>query len=503
MANEDDEVSVNKTDKYPRKRVLVQSKAESSHTTPSVGSSTKIPQLAAVKAHHSGDVDDPCEVSVDKTLKNSRKKELIPSKTESSRNTPSVENSSRILQLSAYKSHISCDGIISRACSGDTSLSRRASASSEPVVSAIVPPQAPVGLGIDRPSQQDTRRLAFYGREMKNIQVFNREVDKAEECRYHEVRQQLEPAVINFLLSKGFVIQNTAVRLMVLGANEDAAKPWIVVFCAYKARRKAKKFLRENLVTSMCQGQIKFDTAVCSSIEEAASENSDEVFIEQNTLKAPGAWTSQIKVMQSGTARYATMGGFVFVTMTDGSKSVYGLTAGHVLPLEELNNADAHMSSDEDSEDDESDEGSIVSNTDENYPGWPSPNAGNTSTLPDSSDSQDEVSADQEHPSWASLGRISKASYSNGAHNHDWALIELTTGTGPWNIPKATPGTPLEVVRPSGDRRAVIYNKSMMACTVSPLPARAILPSGHSFVDVDVLRPDTNEGSWLLYCYNK
>jgi hypothetical protein len=74
MANENDEVSANKTGKYPRKGMLAQSKAECSHTTPSVGSSTKIPQLAAVKPYQSVDVDGPCKVSVDKTTKNLREK---------------------------------------------------------------------------------------------------------------------------------------------------------------------------------------------------------------------------------------------------------------------------------------------------------------------------------------------------------------------------------------------------------------------------------------------
>jgi hypothetical protein len=111
------------------------------------------------------------------------------------------------------------------------------------------------------------------------------------------------------------------------------------------------------------------------------------------------------------------------------------MKAEHVLPSEELNNADEIGSSDEDNEDDGSDDDSIVSSTDENPVDW-SPDAHNILTSPGSADS------------------------------------------------------------PAGDRRALIHNKSMMGCTVSSLPAKAILPSGRSFVDVDVLHSNSNEGIW-------
>jgi hypothetical protein len=448
------------------------------------------------------------EVSIDMSARNPQKNKLIQSKVESSHNTPSVVNSSKILQLSAVNAYLPEDDEATQVCANHTSSSCRGTSRSTGAFqsctadSAVVHLEASASSRIDKHAQQDAPKLVFYGQEMKHIHVFNQEVDEAINRRFDEIRPHLERAVLNYLREKRCNVQGTAVQLRVLGATEDEAKPWIVVHCPKKAMKRANKFLGEDFVRRMCQGHIMFDTAVCCSLRPAYSEDPDEVFIEQDSQETYEAWPPQIMVTRSGVSRYATFGGFVFVTMTDGKTLVYGLTAGHVLPTEEYNNTDGYMSPDEDSEDDESDNDSIVSSTGRNSPDWSS-DAGDISTLPGSSDSQDENSADLELRSWISLGCIDKASYSERAKNHDWALIELAaTTTGPSNISKAPPSVPLEVARPAGDRRALIYNKSMVECTVSSLPARAILPSGDAFVNVDVLHLNANEGKQLPYHYN-
>jgi hypothetical protein len=448
------------------------------------------------------------EVSTDMSARNPQINKLIQSKVESSRNTPSVDNSSKILQLSAVNAYLPEDDEATQVCPNHTSSSCRGTScgtgafKSSAAASAVVHPKTFVSSKIDKHAQQDARKLVFYGKEMEHIQVFNQEVDEATNRRFHKIHLHLERAVLDYLRAKRCNVQGTAVQLRVLGATEDAAKPWIVVHCPKKAMERANKSLGEDTVRRMCQGQIMFDTAVCYPLRPALSEDPDEVFIEQDSQETHEAWPPQIKVTKSGMVRYATLGGFVFVTMPDGKTLVYGLTAGHVLPSEEYYNADGYMSPDEDSEDDESDDDSIVSSTGGNSSDG-SPDAGDISTLQGSSDSEDEIPADLEHRSCTILGCIAKASCSERAKNHDWALIELAaTTTEPSNNSKAPSSVPLEVARPASDRRALIHNRSIVECTVSLLPARAILPSGRSFVDVDVLHPNSNEGMWLLYHYN-
>jgi hypothetical protein len=451
------------------------------------------------------------EVSSDQNAKNfsifgpyPRKRSLVQSKAESSRNTIPVDNSARIL-LSVIKPDTIVDDAAPQECPEHTSIgcnctSRGANpcASSHLLVPWASTFQVSVPLISDRPLQQDVQAPVFYGREMKHMRIFSREVDEAVHVRFREVHEQLEPASLNFMSKERIAYRSTAIRLMVLGTIEEEAKPWVVIHCPHSARKKTRKFLKKDLIISMCQGspscQIKFDSAVCSSLEKADSEDLDEVFIEEDDSETFKAWTPQIKVVQSDIARYATMGGFVFVTVADEKKSVYGMTAGHVLPTEELYDRDVCISSEEDSEDDESDDDSDSSSLDPN-PVCYSSNAGSPTTPQHSFASDEEVPNDELHRSWASLGHMSRASYSTGAQDHDWALIELTTSqTERLKVSKALLGAPLHAARPAGDHRALVWNRSMTECTISSLPARAILPSGRRFVDVDVLYPDKNEG---------
>jgi hypothetical protein len=444
--------------------------------------------------------------SAGRIVRNKLKRVLVPSKAES-HSAPSVNKSRTILQLSAIDSHILEDDDSPQGCPEHASLRCQCTSqcvgASEVGARTIVVPQAPVPLEVDKTTQKVTQKLVFYGSEMKKIRRFDQEVEDAVYDRFVEVQSQLGEPLIQFLSKHGFALPGTAIRIMVLGATEDTAKPWIVVHCHKKAMKKANKFLEEDFVRSMCQGQIKFDIAVCCSSVPLYSEDPDEVLIEQDGQETNGTCPPQIKVTKSGMVRYATLGGFVFVTMADGKTMVYGLTVGHVLPSGESNHVNENVSSEEDSEDDGSDDDSIVSSTDGNSVDG-SPDADNISTSPGSAGSPDEIPTDLEQRSWISLGCIAKASCSERAKNHDWALIELAaiTTTVPSNVSEAPSGIPLEVARPAGDRRALIHNKSMVECTVSSLPARAILPSGCSFVDVDVLHTNSDEGMFLLYFYN-
>jgi hypothetical protein len=284
--------------------------------------------------------------SAGRIVRNKLKRVLVPSKAES-HSAPSVNKSRTILQLSAIDSHILEDDDSPQGCPEHASLRCQCTSqcvgASEVGARTIVVPQAPVPLEVDKTTQKVTQKLVFYGSEMKKIRRFDQEVEDAVYDRFVEVQSQLGEPLIQFLSKHGFALPGTAIRIMVLGATEDTAKPWIVVHCHKKAMKKANKFLEEDFVRSMCQGQIKFDIAVCCSSVPLYSEDPDEVLIEQDGQETNGTCPPQIKVTKSGMVRYATLGGFVFVTMADGKTMVYGLTVGHVLPSGESNHVNENV----------------------------------------------------------------------------------------------------------------------------------------------------------------
>jgi hypothetical protein len=318
---------------------------------------------------------------------------------------------------------------------------------------------------------------------INGMRVFNKEVDDAVEGRFLEIRQQLEDALLQHFLKKRVAFRPLTLQLLLLGHNEELTKPCIVIRCPHRAKRNVERFLAEAFIRNMCAGsqscKVQFDTAVIGRpIEPSGSEKLDEVFFDQPYIIEPFEdWTLRIKVIHSGTFRYATMGGFVSIVDHNGKKSCFGLTAGHILPADELY--------DEEYNDDDNEDRIPVS--DLHTPKSP------YLSLPRFED----YSNNQGGRSCASLGNMSEASYSTRAKDRDWALIKITSFpkqsfSDTEELPSSLPS--VVATRPKGKQRAIIRGISYITCTVSSQPARALLPSGSKFVDVNVLHPDLSDG---------
>jgi hypothetical protein len=188
-----------------------------------------------------------------------------------------------------------------------------------------------------------------------------------------------------------------------------------------------------------------------------------------------------VKVIWSGTVHFATMGGFVCIGDIHGNKAIYGLTAGHVLPPNLAYDEKAHgsfqaesddeqLSSDSESSDDVH---SNISSEEDVYDG------GN-----------DELGNRQ----WSSLGKMAQESYSHRARDRDWAVIEITDiQSRHFNISKTTSRDHYDVASLDGRRNALIWNSPEFHCSISGLPARAVLPCGRKFVDVRILQLPEDE----------
>lgn len=327
------------------------------------------------------------------------------------------------------------------------------------------------------------------------MRIFSLEVEPSIEQRYHEVRELVEPALIDYLCRKRIAFRPLGMQLMMLGVEEARAKPWIVVICSEKARGKVKVFMKKDFIRGICQGpdtcQVRFDTAVVGrALTPSDGEEHHEVFMEQGDRESLEPSPSQIKVVQSGTAHYAMIGGYVTVINLQGKRSVYGLTAGHILPADLLYDRDVETLSDvenNDSDDDSSgSESSGVLSTTRSH-------CGDEELLNSAGDVSDYSGDVDDNRNWTCIGRISKASYSTQARNRDWALVELTDSIDePISAFNALPHTEFEVAYSICGHGAVMAKGSMTTCVMSRLPARAVLPSGRSFVDVHVLQLPTH-----------
>jgi hypothetical protein len=334
------------------------------------------------------------------------------------------------------------------------------------------------------------------GQTIDDLRIFNKEVSDEVSKRFEHVRNQVEPALLLHLRKKRVEFRPLGMQLLVLGLAEDVAKPWVVVLCPENARTHVKRFFDDAFIRNICQGPkscpVRFDTLVCARpLRPANGETFDQVYVDPQALQDLETWNPRLRAIQMGQAHYATMGGFVCVVDAQGDESFYGLTAGHILSPDDLYGEDAERSP-SDSEDDGyelTSESDTLSDTASSY-------AEQEQSIPEAGTAGFSLGFDDKN--WPFLGNMSPASYSERARNRDWALVELTASLqGQSETPKSKTMSAWQVACPTNAPSALkIANRSATHCTISKLPARAILPCGRDFVDVHVLHILGSEGMY-------
>ncbi|KAH7386885.1 hypothetical protein DE146DRAFT_726156 [Phaeosphaeria sp. MPI-PUGE-AT-0046c] len=348
------------------------------------------------------------------------------------------------------------------------------------------------------------------------MRVFEREVGSEITERFRELQEQLEPALIKFLQNKRLEFRPLTTQILVLGHDEDAAEPWIVVNCPKNAMRKVHKFLQEDLIKNMCHGppscRVRFKAAVGGPLIPSESDNIDEVYIENDNQDVEGVPGRQIRIMQSEIPHYATLGGFVYVLDAEGKRTCYGLTAGHVLPKDSFYRQDDGIKCDYGEDDDNEDEDEEDSCSDWSFRSDHEYNvSSSTSGLSPhrTPHSINHISEGSEHSQpnrvWEEFGSMSKVSYSSRARDRDWALVEMKLPSRFQVVTNNSTVNANEPARPSLNQTALVGNRSKLPCRISAIPARALLPSGRKFVDVNVIHlndgrvvQEGSSGSWII-----
>jgi hypothetical protein len=345
------------------------------------------------------------------------------------------------------------------------------------------------------PPLHQTRTARSHIRTIEGMRIFNQEVEDAVIARFNAISDTVQPALIQNLRKGRHEFRPLGIQLLVLGCSEHDARPWIVVLCPEPVKKRVTIFFQEDFARRVCSAngpdEISFEVAVVGRpLRPTASEGPIQIFGETQPLDSHVLWRPRIGLTHSGKSHYARVGGFVCARDARGTSTVYGLTAGHILPPETMGSLSGdHVSRNPDFD---SSEGSHSRRSSgarsysalEDYPA----SNGSTSSL---------AWTNARDPDWLCLGTVSEVSYSVRARNRDWALVRLSEQPGDMSR-----GSELDLnlhykaATPAEGEDVLLYDGSFNTGKLSRLPARALLPYAYDFVPVYVL--DSAERSGML-----
>ncbi|KAK6509705.1 hypothetical protein TWF481_004436 [Arthrobotrys musiformis] len=215
-------------------------------------------------------------------------------------------------------------------------------------------------------------------------------------------------------------------KVKVLGENENTKRPYIVILCDAESTKKLTKFFSKKEIKQQCEGTAglpPLPVLVITSAPTRVGSDLADVFGREDVY-LDGTNTNcgeSIKIVQNGKAKMATMGGIVMASI-GGEVRFYGITAGHIVEGDEL-----------DDDDDGDDAVSIGSLSDgsESELGSEDESSSETDSISTTASSLEiHVPAEASgcNFGWTRVGQIMKptaALQDPGGRNLDWSLVEL------------------------------------------------------------------------------
>jgi hypothetical protein len=330
-----------------------------------------------------------------------------------------------------------------------------------------------------------TRRTTIGG-----MQIFNMEVEKAAKDRFQDILERLNRPLLDTLRKCRIEYRPTAFKLMVLGHDEQTAKPWVVVLCPKGVEKKVKRFFQQGFARQLCSGvesdHVGFEVAVVGQpLRSTDGRDHSHVYVQIYPHNTGAWWTPRIMVTQSGIDHIATLGGYAYVYTGSAGNYIYGLTCGHVLSSEQQESGQSLISSAEDTDEALESDPAECDTKDEST-SWTSHGHQPNDIVFGGSNSE------AEDMRWASFGRVMKASFSDRARNRDWGLVELTATHegGAWVTPQHPIPYHYRIAPPSPHARVLLYNSPSYSGRLSGSRTMAILSSGLEFVHVHTVAFD-------------
>jgi hypothetical protein len=241
-------------------------------------------------------------------------------------------------------------------------------------------------------------------------------------------------------------IRNIAMTLEYLGKERETAAPWVLIQCRKAIAKKIRNFFKQSNVEAdfkpteptpfmpylpilvheespepVARSDILSDP---SSSEDTSTSFGVAIYGDQFSMVETLCGT-EIKAEIRGTIHTATIGGLISVVSKDGNKSLFALTAGHFIDVDQYDD-------DDDDEDENEDEDEEVYSSDDEDPHELDlvslPNKLLSSKQDSSNKKPDELEQHKQLPWFGSeMGHIYRASKDDlqDRPNLDWALIAI------------------------------------------------------------------------------
>lgn len=349
------------------------------------------------------------------------------------------------------------------------------------------------------------------------LQRFEKDVDQATLDRFKDVVERVQNPLVEYMRKryKARDFQTIAIRLMVIGATYDDAKPHIVVLCSEDKAKRAKKFFAQPLITAICRSKdeshVSFEVTVIGQAPRLKYGSSTIEVYGAPKYSAFVGWTSSstlIRIDGEDEVRCATMGGIIKIVKPDNEFSLCGLTARHI--LEESDETDEYgdgtstqdtWSCGEESSDEEdhNNEGLLCADT--------------IISLPNDLQRAPIPANVKIGTSWSRVGTITAKGTPGEARDRDWALVEdiskpfqqINTIQKRREDLTWEPARRLTLAKKNAigegcsHRVLLVANGALNGCysqsgLLSSLPTMALLPSRSKFVPVYTVALDNNSG---------
>jgi hypothetical protein len=183
---------------------------------------------------------------------------------------------------------------------------------------------------------------------VEGMHRYERVVNEETQRRYQDVLSRLANPLATYMRKGRHEHRPMAIRLMFLGCDEDSARPWIVVLCPALVKKRAEKFLKQDMAQRIYQsdepGRESFQVVVIGHPPQPKAGESGSFVKVLSSHKGRIGWSSKVEAEHHGIVSHGTMGGYVVIRHSeDSTETIYGLTAGHIIhqgedeipPLEE------------------------------------------------------------------------------------------------------------------------------------------------------------------------
>jgi hypothetical protein len=321
---------------------------------------------------------------------------------------------------------------------------------------------------------------------VEGMHRYERVVNEETQRRYQDVLSRLANPLATYMRKGRHEHRPMAIRLMFLGRDEDSARPWIVVLCPELVKKKAEKFLKQDIARRIYQSdepeRESFQVVVIGHPPQPkAGESGNFVKVAaRSTHKGLRGWSLQVEAEHHGIVSHGIMGGYVVIgNSDDGTETIYGLTAGHIIhqgeddspPLDEplVKLMPSPASSDSEDED---------TTVPKNGPPIRAQSVSGSST------SRQSVATYTQLP-------ISDVSSSRKARDRDWALVGRVDASQIRYLDASRIYVPI-VLGTVGEVSLLqigFRREFDLDCTLSLTACMILTPSGYNFVSAHMLIP--------------